>query len=187
MPLSPPAQREHIHTRTVTCRGFRRDDGNWDVEGHLTDVKTYAFSNHHRGEVEVGEPIHEMWLRVTVDDALLIHGIEAVTDRSPFGPCAEVTPNFSRLVGLRIGRGFHRKVKELLGGTEGCTHLVELLGPIATTAVQTIFPWQERHQSRRPDKRPPILDTCHALDTHGEVVKQVWPEFWKGPAPSEAS
>ena len=39
MPLSPAAPREHIHTRTVTCRGYRRKDGLWDIEGHLVDVK----------------------------------------------------------------------------------------------------------------------------------------------------
>ncbi len=38
MPLSPPAaSREHIHTRVVECRGYRRDDGLWDIEGHITD------------------------------------------------------------------------------------------------------------------------------------------------------
>ena len=26
-----------------SCTGYRRADGLWDVEGHLTDVKTYAF------------------------------------------------------------------------------------------------------------------------------------------------
>ncbi|MBO6784243.1 MAG: DUF2889 domain-containing protein, partial [Alphaproteobacteria bacterium] len=45
MPLSPPAEREHIHTRTVECAGYRRTDGLWDIEGHLTDVKTYTFEN----------------------------------------------------------------------------------------------------------------------------------------------
>jgi hypothetical protein len=76
-----------------------------------------------------------------------------------------------------------------LGGTEGCTHLVELLAPIATTAFQTIFPMKDRQKQRReqrggepaPRSRPRILDTSHALRSDGDVVKQFWPEFYRGP------
>lgn len=60
MPLSPPAAREHIHTRRVECQGFRRADGLWDIEGHLTDVKTYSFHNDDRGTMEPGDPIRNV-------------------------------------------------------------------------------------------------------------------------------
>src|SRR5438552_6569811 len=115
MPLSAPAPRQHIHTRQVECRGYRRDDGLWDIEGHLTDVKTYGFESEFRGEVAPGMPIHDMWLRLTVDDALQIHAVEAVTAASPYEVCPAVTPNFQRLVGLKIRPGFNSRVKELLG------------------------------------------------------------------------
>ena len=57
--------------------------------------------------------------------------------------------HFQRLVGLRIKSGWTQKVKELLGGVEGCTHLVELLGPVATTAFQTIYPVLAREKEER--------------------------------------
>ena len=79
MPLSSPAAREHIHNRTVECRGYRREDGLWDIEGRLVDVKTYTFHNNERGDVPPGEPVHEMWIRLTVDDDMKIHGVEATT------------------------------------------------------------------------------------------------------------
>ncbi|HYD97931.1 MAG TPA: DUF2889 domain-containing protein, partial [Alphaproteobacteria bacterium] len=79
MPLSAPAARRHIHTRTVTCQGFRREDGLWDIEGHMTDVKTYAFGNEWRGEIAPGEPLHDMWMRLTIDDGFTVHAVEAVT------------------------------------------------------------------------------------------------------------
>jgi hypothetical protein len=65
-----------IHTRTVTCCGYRRADGLWDIEARMTDRKSYAVQNDHRA-VEAGGLFHDMTLRVTVDDALLIHGIDA--------------------------------------------------------------------------------------------------------------
>ena len=56
----------------IECRGFRRADGLWDIEGHLTDTKTYDFDTQFRGTVASGAPVHEMWLRLTVDDDLVI-------------------------------------------------------------------------------------------------------------------
>ena len=144
MPLSPAAAREHLHTREVRCQGFRRADGLWDIEGHLVDTKTYAFDNQWRGHVEAGVPVHQMWIRLTLDDHRTIQAVEAVTDHSPYEVCGAITPNFQRLVGLRIVPGFTARVKELLGGTEGCTHLVELLGPMATTSYQTMTSWSRR-------------------------------------------
>lgn len=193
MPLSPPAAREHIHTRRVTCQGFRRTDGLWDIEGHITDVKTYPFENDFRGPIEPGDPIHDMWIRLTVDDRFEVRAVEAVTDKSPYAVCPAITPNFQRLIGLRIRSGWTQKVKELLGGVEGCTHLVELLGPVATTAFQTIFPVLSRERARGGSvdggmpsdpaarKRPPLLlDTCHAFRSDGEVTRKQWPEHYTG-------
>lgn len=181
MSLSTPATRQHLHTRTVTCQGFRRDDGLWDIEGHITDVKTYPFPNDHRGTIEPDDPIHDMWIRLTLDNDFVVRAVEAVTDKGPFGVCGAITPSFQQLVGLRIGLGWTRAVKERLGGVAGCTHLVELLGPVATTAFQTIYPVlsRERVKAGKPEarSRPPMLDTCHALAADGDIVKRYWPDF----------
>lgn len=190
MPLTEPANRAPIHSRRITCRGFRRTDGLWDIEGHLVDTKAYRFHSLDRGDVGPGEPIHEMWLRLTVDDDFTVHAVEAVTDAAPFAVCGDVTPNFQRLVGLRISAGWRRAVRDRLGGTQGCTHLVELLGPIATTAFQTIFPIVSRERAggsgdsmtnETPDgARPKLLDSCHAFASDGPVVARRWPTFYTG-------
>ena len=190
MPLSAPAAREPIHTRTVVCNGFRRADGLWDVEGRITDVKTYAFGNSARGTVAPGEPVHDMWIRLTVDDRMEVKAIEAVTDSSPYpGTCPNITPNFQRLVGLRIAPGWTRAVKERLGGIEGCTHLVELLGPVGTTAFQTIYPLLARERTQRGEsdaaanRRPRLLNSCHTFRSDGEIARREWPAFYTGDNP----
>jgi hypothetical protein len=190
MPLSPAAPREHIHTRSIDCRGYRRADGLWDIDGHLTDTKTYGFSNHFRGELPPGAPVHDMWLRLTVDDKLVIHAVEAVTEAGPYDVCPSIAPNFQRLVGLRIYPGFHKQVRDRLGGVQGCTHLVDLLGPLATTAYQTVFPYRAREYEERVargeiaprslSRRPKLVDSCHAFASDGEVVKRYWPDFYTG-------
>ena len=152
MPLSHPTDREPSHTSRITCEGFRRSDGLFDIEGHLTDVKSYEVPNEHRGTIEPGEPIHDMWLRLTISEDLTVTAVEAVTDAGPFDICPDITPNFQRLVGLVVGPGWRRKVQERLGGPEGCTHPVELLGPLATTAYQTLFGERSRRR-REAEKR----------------------------------
>ena len=184
MPLSPSQPREHIHTRDITCTGYRREDGLWDIEGHLIDTKPYAFNNDERGDIAPGVPVHEMWIRITVTDRLEIKEVEATTDYSPYFLCRDVTPNFQRLVGLRIGPGWRNQALAKVGGIEGCTHIVELLAPVATTAFQTIFPIRNRERSKPTapsNKAPRLLNTCHAFRSDGEKVKEFWPKFYDGP------
>ncbi len=181
MPLSDPSPREALHDRSIECRGYRRADGLWDIEAHLTDTKTYAFANAHRGEIEPGEPLHDMWLRLTVDDEFVIRAVEAATDAAPFGVCGDITPRFAAIEGLAIGPGWTREVRKLLGGTKGCTHLVELLRPLATVAHQTIWSSRgERREGEAPRRRPGYIDSCHALSSDGEVVRQHFPDWYTG-------
>lgn len=181
--LSPPAPRKLLHKRTVTCDGYARDDGLYDIEGHLVDVKTYPVNDLDRAPIGAGEPIHEMWLRLTVDIDLNIIGAEAKTVWGPYSMCGDIAPNFKRLEGLTIKSGFTQKTRQLLGGTQGCTHLVELLGPIATTAFQTIYPDRARRdRAAGVRKRPALIGSCHAWSADSEMVRKRYPEFYTGPA-----
>ncbi|MBI3199439.1 MAG: DUF2889 domain-containing protein [Rhodospirillales bacterium] len=200
MPLSPPIGRQHLHTRRVVCQGFFRDDGLWDIEGRITDEKTYDHANEWRGALKPGDFVHDMSIRLTVDQAFKIVDVEAVTDKSPYRMCGDIAPDFRKLIGLRIGGGFHRAVRERLGGIHGCTHIVELLGPVATTAFQTMSSGKARELSRahlaksgnppepatadappKPRRRPYVIDTCHAWAADGAVVKRWAPDFYTGP------
>lgn len=181
MSLSPPEDRELIHHRRIDCFGYRRKDGLWDIEGHLTDVKSYPFPNKFRGEIQPGEPLHDMWLRMTLDDELTVIKVEASTDAAPFAICPAITPAFAKLEGLKIGLGWRRSVNKVLGGVQGCTHLVELLGPLATTAFQTIHSWNAQKKPKtESDRPPPHLNTCHALARDSEVVKEHYPRWFTG-------
>lgn len=195
MPLSAPAPRKHIHTRRIECQGFLREDGLWDVEGHITDVKTYPFHNEWRGHMTPGTPIHDMWLRLTVDDEFIVRGVEAAMDGTPYSICGEVAPNFQRLVGEKIQAGWRRRVRELLGGVAGCTHLVELLGPLATVVFQTIRPYKrylvkqtlEAEQDDPTVRRPWQVNTCYGWSSDNAVVQRYLPDHYTGPGSAQPS
>jgi len=188
MGLPAPVEREAFHNRRIEVAGFRRGDGMWDIEAHMTDTKTYGFENDWRGRIEPGEPLHDMWLRVTLDDALVVRDVAAAADAHPFRICPEITGNFRALIGETIGAGWSRRVRALLGGVAGCTHLVDLLGPIGTIAFQTIksaraqgLVKDSKPQDRSgPRPRPAVIDTCHAMRADGEVVQKLWPAFYTG-------
>jgi len=182
MPLSQASEREHFHTRRIECRGYRRKDGLWDIESHLVDTKSYSWQSDYRGEVTAGTPVHEMWLRITVDEDLLIHEVEAASDFHPYHLCPTVIPTFASLKGLRIEPGWRRQVRQRVGGIKGCTHLVELLWPIATTAFQSIFPARRlRAHESEPRGRSELINSCRAFASDSPVVKQNWPEHYTGP------
>jgi hypothetical protein len=122
-----------------------------------------------------------MWIRLTVDVDLVVHEVEARTDHGPYALCPDIVDNFQVLKGVTIKAGWTQKTRELLGGTRGCTHLVELLGPIATTAFQTIYPVRARMETHAPPShKPGLINTCHAYADNGPIVKERWPQYYTG-------
>lgn len=195
MPFPDASPRKHVHTRAIDYRGYEREDGLWDIEAHMTDTKTYEFSNKWRGTVPVGEPMHEMLLRVTIDDNFVIQDIFAATEHSPFQMCPAIAPNYKKLIGIKMGPGWRKAIRMKVGGTEGCTHLTELLFPMATVAMQTIWPIRSKRkqesdtEEKQPQgKRPVVLDTCHAWASDSPVVRENAPKYFTGkPAQDEKS
>lgn len=182
MPLSPPTSRKLMHNRDIQCRGYQREDGLWDIEGHLVDTKPYLTTARDTGRPrQPGEPVHDMWLRLTIDLDMKIHEAEAVTDAGPYLPCGDITPNFKGLKGVTIGAGWRKKTLEILGGIKGCTHLVELLGPVGTTAFQATGRAREARNAGKPLNRKPYqLGACHMYDELSVTVKERWPEYYRG-------
>jgi hypothetical protein len=178
VPLSSPAPRAPIHNRTIICDGFRREDGLWDLEGRLVDSKAYPFGNVWRSRIEPGEALHEMVVRLTVDDEMTVVAIEAASDATPHGTCGAIIPNFQRLVGQQIGSGWRKRVMSLIGGAEGCAHHVEVICQLANLAFQTMGPVLARERATRgeqPTASPNakfLIDSCHVWRADGPWAEQ---------------
>ncbi|MEH6650676.1 MAG: DUF2889 domain-containing protein [Motiliproteus sp.] len=171
-----------LHTRQISCQGFELGQGRWQVIGRMADVKSFAMHNPDRGgQISIGEPLHDISLTLTLDRTLLIEAVDAEISAAPFNSCYSISQAFQRLVGLRLLPGFSREAKELLGGVKGCTHLLELLGPIATTAYQTLWQSEEGYNSNDPQVTEFLLNSCHSLRDDGEVVRQMAPSLAKRP------
>jgi hypothetical protein len=181
--LPPPAPRGLLHTRQVQCTGWEREDGLFDIEGRMSDIRT-SDQDGARGNAprRAGEPIHLMSLRITLDANYTIVAAEAVTHQAPFGDCSLINAAYRRLVGLQVKGGFSKAVKDLFGGEQGCTHLTELLGPMATTAFQSIGPAMERRRVARgepledPNSLKRLVGSCFGLRQGGFAAIARWGE-----------
>jgi len=180
MPLSAPVERELLHLRDIELRGYHRADGLYDVEATLADTKTYTFNLDHRGTVTPGEKLHGMTMRMTVDEELNIVAFEASSDFTPYAICPAAAANFHRLAGLKIGPGMMKQVHARVGGTEGCTHLRELIQQMATVAYQSLQLRRRKRPAPPPGTRPAIIGTCLAYATDSPVVKARWPQYYTG-------
>ncbi len=176
------------------AEAYERDDGLFDVEVDMSDVKPYSFDNTDRDYVAAGEPLHHMKMRVTINEQMEIVDVEARTLASPFNICSDVTPQYKKLVGVRIAGGFTKQVQEITGRTAGCTHHNDILKVVGTTAFQALWSVLARRRRERAKiddlqddktvekvvgKNPAqaLIGTCHAYAPSSSVVKRQWPEL----------
>ena len=181
MTLSAHSARREIHHRVIDMRAYARDDGLYDIEAHLVDRKPFAFKRFSSPEpLPAGQPLHDLWVRLTVDDEFVVRGIEASSDVTPFGVCKEAESTLSGLVGARIAKGWSSVVKSNLRGAASCTHLMEMLIPLATTALQGITGLRsERNASVDANGIPHKIDSCYAYGRQREVVMKLWPMHYR--------
>jgi Protein of unknown function (DUF2889) len=176
-------RRRLMHRRSIECTGYLRNDGLWEVEAWLVDTKPFAQRDHFRGELQPGDPVHDIGVRLAVDDALTIREAETTMRATPFPTCVDVEPILQRLVGERIGPGWRDLVRRKIGRLETCTHLSELLGPAVTTLYQTMSygktpDGRSSLEDQRGAREPPFfLGGCHSWRTDGPVVAELFPQF----------
>lgn len=181
MPLPPePAARQLKHRRQIDVQVYVRDDGLWEADARLTDVKTHE-SRKASGVRPAGEPVHDLLLRVVVDRALNIVAAGAESRAVPYpGHCDEHGDTYGRLAGLNLLQGFRAALKERVGGVLGCTHLSELAQVLPTAVVQAMAGDVIDTRGDHADaERPFQLDRCHALRSDGEAVRLHYPRWFR--------
>jgi len=193
MPLSPPSSRRALkHTRTIQVEAFARDDGLWDIDAHITDIKTRD-TTLASGTRLAGEPLHDLRLRLTIDSQLSVVGAEAVSDAVPYPNfCDTIGPAYKKLVGLNLLNGFRDGVRQRLSGINGCTHLTELAAVLPTATIQAfageVIDTRDGASADEQSHKPFQLDRCHALRSDGAAVAQYYPRWAvKSLAVSESS
>ncbi|AHG63477.1 DUF2889 domain-containing protein [Advenella mimigardefordensis] len=180
MPLPAPYPREILHSRAIQMDGYLRADGLVDIDLHMTDRKPDEVVFADGRCLAAGDLLHDMALRLVVDQNLRIVDAIACIDASPYRVCPEATEVVRDVIGFTIGPGWSAMLKERFHGRKGCTHLTELLRPVATVAIQSL--WRLRKGRAEPTDsggRPQKIDSCYAYAASREVVKMRWPAHFR--------
>lgn len=181
MPL-PPAlvPRTRLHSRKISLEGWKREDGLWDIEARITDAKDHDYQLA-SGLRPKGQPVHDMWVRVTIDREFNVLDAVASIDAVPYpGGCDTIADAYRRIVGLNLVRGFRRTVAEMFESVRGCSHITELLGSLPTAAIQTFASEMLDTEGGAGGEKPFQLDKCHALETTSGTVRRYYPQWYRG-------
>ncbi len=176
------SNRQLKHRRSIDVQIYARGNGLWEVDAHITDVRSRE-TRMATGMLPAGQPIHDMLLRLVVDERFDVIEAGAETRAMPYpGECNNYGDVYGRLVGLNLLKGFRHAVKERLGGIQGCTHITELTQVLPTAVVQALADEVLDTRSDAADSQPPFfIDRCHALRADGRTVKTYFPRWYRAP------
>lgn len=187
MNLPQVARKEHHH-RQIDLRFYHREDGLFEVEGRLVDRKTVAFRRQ-LSDVDSppGDILHDITVSLVFDQAMRVHAATARMQATPFDICPRAEGTLTPLIGLHMANGWNKSVRSLLRGARSCTHSVELLGPLATTAFQGLAPLRLATLNAPENEalRQAKVDSCYAYAEQRSVVARLWPQLHRPAAPSD--
>jgi hypothetical protein len=155
---------ELVHRRTMDFTGYELDDETMGVVARLTDERPWA------GTSTRGSQLHDMTLEVQVRLAdLAITASSAFMVHHPHAECPDITPVFSQLIGLSVGRGFNKEVVRLFSGVSGCAHLDQLARALGPAIVQSAISIKASHHdpsTPRPSNAH-VAGSCHIWAPNG--------------------
>jgi hypothetical protein len=197
MSLPPAApQRQVKHRRQIDVQVFARGNGLWEVDARLTDTKTRDLQMAD-GVRPAGTPIHDMLLRLVVNEQFDVLEAGSHTEWMPYQGVCDTHGNtpgddsgdsYGQLVGMNLMRGFHKQLRDTLGGSRACTHITELAQVLPTAVMQAFAGLVVDTRGDSPNaSRPFQLDRCHALRSDGDNVRRHYPRWYRAPAASPAT
>ena len=170
-------KKHKIHTRSINIASYPGESNALILEGVLTDERL-TDTYHPTGETRPPGRVHHMIIRMKVrGPKLIIEDIEVEMPTVPRQECRETLDSLAPLRGEPIVSGFTNRVKDLVGGTKGCAHLVALITAMAPAAVQGA--WAAMSSKPRdpatilPGAVERIKDTCRIWRSDGPLVKEI--------------
>ncbi len=149
-----------FHSRSIEMKSYVLDDDCILVEGWLREDRfqpVYALTGE---KIEPG-PVHHMAIRLKLGSAPpTILDAEAEMVHVPLEFCRGTLETINNVIGLEIRAGFKKKVREMMGGEQGCVHLTHLL----TVMSQAAFQGHVAHKRKNRKPLPASLDVVEGLD-----------------------
>ena len=81
------AEKILLHKRKVSSEGYIRTDGLFNIEGTITDKKSYDIPKSDGTILKEGDPLHQMVVKITLDINMTIIDVSAETLSAPYDIC----------------------------------------------------------------------------------------------------
>jgi len=119
------------------------------VEGSLKDERFFKSEVQKSDEHREKDTIHHIVVKMDVSlPQLNILSISAELPKIPNEACYGAKNSVEKLVGLQIKHGFTDAVRNLLGNSEGCAHIMNLILSMGSASVQGAWSALSRRTSQ---------------------------------------
>ena len=168
-----------VHERRLQLRTYPAKDGCFIAEGWLFDERL-APGFHWDGRLRSPGRIHRMCARLLVGNRpLTILDAEAEMPGVPFELCLTTTESLQKIIGVKIVSGYSDRIREILGGIEGCAHLTYLVVALGPAALHGY--WTHQSRSNRPAPRSVdefpglefLIDSCRLWRKDGPRIQMI--------------
>lgn len=168
-----------VHSREITLSTHVHPQAGLIVHGILRDVRKLPIVDILGRPREPGI-IHHMTATLAIaPDPLRIVQAEAEMITVPTEYCPQTLDRIPDLAGLEVRNGFSRRVKEIVGGSEGCIHICSLITAMGTEIVHG---WLTEKRSKSPEGMTDLegvrenmflIDSCRIWKKDGPRVREV--------------
>jgi hypothetical protein len=168
-----------VHERKLEFRSFPLEDGTLIVEGWLRDERLVS-GFHWDGSGREPGVVHWMCARLLIGGfPPTILEAEAEMSRVPHDLCPTTLPAIQKVIGLSITSGYSERVRERIGGINGCSHLTHLLLSMGPAGLHGY--WTQQTRRRRPLPRSleevpglnSIVNSCKLWAKGGPLIQTV--------------
>ena len=168
-----------IHERTITVKTFEQDDETLVFEGTLIDNRLCKSFTYLLSKFIEPKTIHNISVRMTLSiPSLIIKSMNMDMHEVPHQACRDIINIGDKLIGVSLTRGFNDKIRQFLGGKNGCLHLYNLLISMRSTAFQGFYAYCSRVMEdgslRKVDVDDSlIVNTCHVWSESGPFAQRL--------------
>lgn len=154
-----------IHTRDITLATYDHTDSRVIVHGILKDMRHVPIFDI-TGEIKQPGVIHHMDVKLLIAaKPLRIELAQAQMIAVPMTECPATLDTVSQLNGLEIKAGFSGRLRKIMGGPRGCTHLCHLITVMGQEIVHGWLTHKRKKESPVPKDLDTVADKAFLIDS----------------------
>jgi hypothetical protein len=166
-----------LNDRRIDVSTYDYDAQTVLIEGRLVDHRHVRVTDVNDEERPPGI-LHDLLIRMLIDvNHLTIKKVACEMHSVPNKYCREVENSLEAVEGITISAGFTERVKNKVGGKQGCAHLVALLLSMAPIAIQAALLQAARKSVDTNRLSEPMMtlleDTCWPWRKDGPLMAEL--------------